>query len=71
MLVATGHGACWGDYHLADDNCHPNDQGHEIWADAVFMSLVTSKNNLVGYLKLSQNNCRPWASPKHSVGCIF
>ena len=41
MLVATGHGAQWGDFHVADDNCHPNVQGHEIWAEAVFMSIVT------------------------------
>jgi hypothetical protein len=40
MLVATGHGAQWGDFHVADDNCHPNLQGHEIWAEAVFMSIV-------------------------------
>jgi lysophospholipase L1-like esterase len=56
MLAATAHGARWGDFHLADDNCHPNDQGHEIWADAVFKSLVTAKKNLVRYLKLTQNN---------------
>ena len=55
MLVATGHGAQWGDFHVADDNCHPNVQGHEIWAEAVFMSIVTKVSR--------KNNCRIFCEP--------
>jgi lysophospholipase L1-like esterase len=35
MLAATNGGSLWGDYHLAHDNCHPNDLGHHVWAGAL------------------------------------
>lgn len=34
VLEATAGGERWADFHLAADNCHPNDAGHAIWAAA-------------------------------------
>lgn len=35
ILNATDGGRQWGKYHLADDNCHPNDHGHRVWAETL------------------------------------
>jgi lysophospholipase L1-like esterase len=39
VMKATRDGADWADYHLGHDNCHPNDAGHRVWADAVAREL--------------------------------
>jgi lysophospholipase L1-like esterase len=36
VLNATQGGERWADYHLGVDNCHPNDAGHEVWADGAW-----------------------------------
>jgi len=36
VLSATDNGRRWTDYHNGEQDCHPNDQGHGIWARAVF-----------------------------------
>jgi lysophospholipase L1-like esterase len=40
ILRATEDGRRWSDFHLAPDNCHPNDAGHDVWAGAVHGSLL-------------------------------
>ncbi len=35
ILRATNAGACWTDYHNGPRDCHPNDRGHAVWAEAV------------------------------------
>lgn len=40
ILQATANGLHWADFHLDSGNCHPNDNGHELWARAVFEGLV-------------------------------
>lgn len=34
ILAATEAGKRWAEFHIADDNCHPTDRGHQVWADA-------------------------------------
>ena len=41
MLKATENGRRWAEFNLAADNCHPNDAGHHVWAEAV-MAVVQS-----------------------------
>ncbi len=36
VLRATENGIRWSDFHLAEGNCHPNDAGHAVWAEAAF-----------------------------------
>lgn len=36
ILEATKNGQEWARFHLGADNCHPNDAGHRIWAQAAF-----------------------------------
>lgn len=36
MLAATESGAKWADFHCGPANCHPNDAGHRVWAEAAF-----------------------------------
>ncbi|HEY8665398.1 MAG TPA: SGNH/GDSL hydrolase family protein [Tepidisphaeraceae bacterium] len=33
---ATKNGERWAEYHNGRQDCHPNDKGHVVWADAVF-----------------------------------
>ena len=40
ILAATNNGAGWADHHLDEENCHPNDWGHEVWARAVRATLL-------------------------------
>ena len=42
MLAATGGGDRWGEFHLAADNCHPNDAGHAVWARAAAATTVAA-----------------------------
>ena len=39
ILAATENGMRWREFHLAEDNCHPNDNGHRVWADAAMAVL--------------------------------
>jgi lysophospholipase L1-like esterase len=39
ILQKTNDGLNWGEYHYSDDNCHPNDRGHQVWGEAVFAAL--------------------------------
>lgn len=39
ILQATEAGARWTDFHNAPQDCHPNDQGHGVWARAVFATV--------------------------------
>jgi lysophospholipase L1-like esterase len=39
ILAATENGKQWADFHLNSNNCHPNDKGHEVWAQTVFSAL--------------------------------
>lgn len=34
VLHATQNGSHWGEVHRGETNCHPNDQGHAVWAEA-------------------------------------
>ena len=36
LLAATDNGRRWADFHMDADNCHPNDRGHRVWAEAMF-----------------------------------
>ena len=40
ILAATNNGERWTDYHVDEENCHPNDLGHEVWARAVMGVLL-------------------------------
>lgn len=39
VLKATDDGKRWAEFHLAAGNCHPNDAGHRVWAEAVFAAV--------------------------------
>jgi lysophospholipase L1-like esterase len=39
ILAATEYGRQWSDFHLSADNCHPNDKGHQVWAQAAFAAI--------------------------------
>ena len=34
VLAATENGKRWTEFHLGESNCHPNDKGHVVWAEA-------------------------------------
>lgn len=40
VLSVTQQGRLWTDYHCGEDNCHPNDRGHTVWAQAVLQTLL-------------------------------
>ncbi len=42
MLQATENGKRWGEFHLNDSNCHPNNAGHQRWANAAFTVIQES-----------------------------
>jgi len=42
VLAATENGKRWAEFHLAADNCHPNDAGHQVWAQAAFKVIQES-----------------------------
>ena len=39
VLAATENGQRWAEFHCGEGNCHPNDKGHMVWADAAFAVL--------------------------------
>ncbi len=39
VLAATANGQRWAEFHLLPDNCHPNDKGHVVWAEAVVAAI--------------------------------
>jgi len=39
ILAATEDGERWADFHLNRENVHPNDAGHEVWAETIFAAL--------------------------------
>jgi len=34
VLEATENGRRWAEFHFNEENCHPTDKGHEVWAEA-------------------------------------
>ena len=36
ILKATENGKRWAEFHFNEENCHPTDKGHEVWAEAAF-----------------------------------
>jgi len=36
ILKATASGRDWDKFHAGNLDCHPNDQGHAVWAQATF-----------------------------------
>jgi len=39
ILASTAGGDRWAEFHLAADNCHPNDAGHGVWAEAALRAI--------------------------------
>jgi lysophospholipase L1-like esterase len=39
IVAATANGDRWTDFHNGAQDCHPNDAGHAVWAEAVFNTL--------------------------------
>ncbi len=42
MMAAAEGGRRWGDYHLEPTDCHPNDAGHRVWAEAALAAVETA-----------------------------
>ena len=36
IVAATDNGRRWTDFHSGPQDCHPNDRGHAVWAEAAF-----------------------------------
>ncbi len=45
ILDATANGERWAAYHASNQDCHPNDQGHTIWAQATFTVIQRELTN--------------------------
>ena len=45
MLAVTGNGKRWAEYHLGEGNCHPNNAGHQIWAESAYGSICAALKN--------------------------
>lgn len=39
ILAATAGGDHWAGFHLGPGNCHPNDAGHAVWAEAALRAI--------------------------------
>jgi lysophospholipase L1-like esterase len=39
ILRATENGKTWAEFHFNEENCHPTNKGHEVWAEAAFAVL--------------------------------
>ena len=39
ILKCTDNGKRWAEFHLAANNCHPNDHGHRVWAETVWQAI--------------------------------
>ncbi len=46
MMAATEGGRRWGDYHLEPTDCHPNDAGHMVWAEAALGAVESALRSL-------------------------
>ena len=46
VLAATENGAKWADFHCGPANCHPNDAGHRVWAEAAFKRIQESLQDI-------------------------
>ena len=46
MLAATDSGAKWAEFHCGPANCHPNDAGHRVWAEAAFIRIQESLQDI-------------------------
>ncbi len=42
ILAATENGTRWAEFHFNQDNCHPTDKGHVVWAEAAFTVIQAS-----------------------------
>ena len=42
VLKATENGKRWAEFHLNANNCHPNNAGHQVWAEAAFQVIQES-----------------------------
>lgn len=42
IMAATEQGRHWGNYHLEPTDCHPNDAGHMVWAEAALAVVEAS-----------------------------
>jgi lysophospholipase L1-like esterase len=40
VLIATDSGERWAEFHASAMDCHPNDKGHRVWAEAVASALI-------------------------------
>ena len=45
MLQATEQGKQWGAFHWTAENCHPNNAGHQVWAQTAFAIIQASLKN--------------------------
>jgi len=45
ILAATDNGRKWADFHTMAGNCHPNDAGHRLWAQAAFAVIQRALQN--------------------------
>jgi lysophospholipase L1-like esterase len=43
ILKATENGKRWAEFHVNESNCHPNDKGHIVWAEAAFACIPAGK----------------------------
>jgi len=37
VLATTENGQRWAEFHCGEGNCHPNDKGHAVWAEAALV----------------------------------
>lgn len=42
MLAATEGGKRWAEFHASEQDCHPNDAGHTVWAAAAYETIYAS-----------------------------
>lgn len=42
VLAVTDNGKRWGEFHFGEDNCHPTDKGHVVWAEAALKIIQES-----------------------------
>lgn len=44
VIAATENGNRWAEYHINEENCHPTDKGHVVWAEAALKTLLNTLN---------------------------
>ena len=42
ILAATENGTRWAEFHFNEENCHPTDQGHVVWAETALAVIQAS-----------------------------